>query len=90
MSLPQVEKQRSNLSHELNDLSERLDEAGGATAAQADLNKKREVELTKLRREIEEAHLQAEQQIATLKKKSQDTQNELGEQIDNLVKVKGK
>ena len=29
-----VEKQRSELSRELDDLSERLDEAGGATAAQ--------------------------------------------------------
>ena len=30
----QVEKQRAELQRELEDLSERLDEAGGATAAQ--------------------------------------------------------
>ena len=29
-----VEKQRNELQHELEDLSDRLDEAGGATAAQ--------------------------------------------------------
>merc|ERR1719239_721990 len=48
-----VEKQRTELSRELDDLSERLDEAGGATAAQIELNKKREQELLKLRRDAE-------------------------------------
>lgn len=32
--LPQVEKQRSDLSRDLEDLSDRLEEAGGATSAQ--------------------------------------------------------
>merc|ERR1712002_93510 len=35
------EKQRGTLARELDDLSERLDEAGGATSAQIELNKKR-------------------------------------------------
>ena len=43
---------------ELDDLAERLDEAGGATAAQVELNKKREAELAKLRRDLEEATIQ--------------------------------
>lgn len=33
-----VEKQRAELSHEMDDLAERLDEAGGATAAQIDVS----------------------------------------------------
>jgi len=33
----QVEKQRTELQNELNDLSQRLDEAGGATQAQVSL-----------------------------------------------------
>ena len=33
-----VDKQRAELARELDDLSDRLDEAGGATAAQLDLN----------------------------------------------------
>lgn len=37
---------------ELEELSDRLDEAGGATQAQIELNKKREAELTKLRRDL--------------------------------------
>merc|ERR1719348_1701186 len=39
-----AERQRSDMARELEDLSERLDEAGGATAAQIELNKKREAE----------------------------------------------
>lgn len=37
---------------DLNELSDRLDEAGGATQAQVELNKKREAELSKLRRDL--------------------------------------
>merc|ERR1711976_790757 len=37
-----AEKQRGALARELDDLSERVEEAGGATQAQVDLNKKRE------------------------------------------------
>ena len=36
-------------------MSERLEEAGGATAAQVELNKRRETEMAKLRRDLEEA-----------------------------------
>merc|ERR1711936_318397 len=36
----QAEKQRGTLARELDDLTERVDEAGGATAAQIELNKK--------------------------------------------------
>ena len=49
-----AERQRSDLSRELEDLGDRLDEAGGATAAQIELNKKRESELLKLRKDLEE------------------------------------
>merc|ERR1712025_89209 len=85
-----VEKQRSELARELDDLSERLDEAGGATAAQIELNKKREQELLKLRRDLEENQLQHEAAISSLRKKSQDAQNEMSDQIDQLQKVKNR
>ncbi len=55
-----VEKQRADLSRELEEISERLEEAGGATAAQIEMNKKREAELHKLRRDLEESTLQHE------------------------------
>uniref|UniRef100_A0A8C1Y9V2 Myosin heavy chain 7 n=1 Tax=Cyprinus carpio TaxID=7962 RepID=A0A8C1Y9V2_CYPCA len=85
-----VEKQRADLSRELEEISERLEEAGGATAAQIEMNKKREAELQKLRRDLEEATLQHEATSATLRKKHSDSVADLGEQIDNLQRVKQK
>lgn len=40
------------MQNELEELGDRLDEAGGATQAQMELNKKREAELAKLRRDL--------------------------------------
>ncbi len=78
------------MSRELEEISERLEEAGGATAAQIEMNKKREAELHKLRRALEEATLQHEATAATLRKKHADSVADLGEQIDNLQRVKQK
>uniref|UniRef100_A0A8C9X6T4 Myosin heavy chain, fast skeletal muscle-like n=1 Tax=Sander lucioperca TaxID=283035 RepID=A0A8C9X6T4_SANLU len=85
-----VEKQRADLSRELEEISERLEEAGGATATQIEMNKKREAEFQKLRRDLEESTLQHEATAATLRKKQADSVAELGEQIDNLQRVKQK
>uniref|UniRef100_A0A8C9LAM7 Myosin motor domain-containing protein n=1 Tax=Pavo cristatus TaxID=9049 RepID=A0A8C9LAM7_PAVCR len=85
-----VEKQRAEVSRELEELSERLEEAGGATSAQLEMNKKREVEFLKLRRDLEEATLQHESTAAALRKKHADSVAELSEQIDNLQRVKQK
>uniref|UniRef100_A0A8C1GAY8 Myosin heavy chain 7 n=1 Tax=Cyprinus carpio TaxID=7962 RepID=A0A8C1GAY8_CYPCA len=85
-----VEKQRADLARELEEISERLEEAGGATAAQIEMNKKRETEFQKLRRDLEEATLQHEATAATLRKKQADSVADLGEQIDNLQRVKQK
>ncbi|KAA0705099.1 Myosin-7 Myosin heavy chain 7 [Triplophysa tibetana] len=85
-----VEKQRADLARELEDISERLEEAGGATAAQIEMNKKRDAELQKLRRDLEETTLHHEATAATLRKKHADSVADLGEQIDNLQRVKQK
>ncbi|XP_029466747.1 myosin-4-like [Rhinatrema bivittatum] len=85
-----IEKQRSDLSRELEEISERLEEAGGATSVQIEMNKKREAEFQKLRRDLEEATLQHEATAAALRKKQADSVAELGEQIDNLQRVKQK
>ncbi|XP_070251085.1 myosin-8 [Myotis yumanensis] len=89
-SRAKAEKQRSDLSRELEEISERLEEAGGATSAQVEMNKKREAEFQKMRRDLEEATLQHEATAATLRKKHADSMAELGEQIDNLQRVKQK
>ncbi|XP_015665890.1 myosin-1B-like isoform X2 [Protobothrops mucrosquamatus] len=89
-SRAKAEKQRADLSRELEEISERLEEAGGATAAQIEMNKKRESEFQKMRRDLEEATLQHEATAAALRKKHADSAAELGEQIDNLQRVKQK
>jgi len=85
-----AERQRSDLAREIEDLGERLDEAGGATSAQIELNKKREAELQKLRKDLEEANIQHETVLNGLKKKHQDAVQEMNEQIDQLQKMKSK
>ncbi|XP_077387191.1 myosin-4-like [Festucalex cinctus] len=85
-----VEKQRSDLSREIEEVSERLEEAGGATASQIEMNKKRETEFLKIRRDLEEATLHHEATSAALRKKHADSMAELGEQIDNLQRIKQK
>ncbi|XP_069367056.1 myosin-7-like [Paralichthys olivaceus] len=85
-----VEKQRADLARELEEISERLEEAGGATSVQIEMNKKREAEFQKLRRDLEEATLQHEATAASLRKKQADSVADLGEQIDNLQRVKQK
>ncbi|XP_069654933.1 myosin heavy chain, skeletal muscle, adult isoform X2 [Haliaeetus albicilla] len=89
-SRAKAEKHRADLSRELEEISERLEEAGGATAAQIDMIKKREAEFQKMRRDLEEATLQHEATAAALRKKHADSTAELGEQIDNLQRVKQK
>ncbi|XP_015418028.1 PREDICTED: myosin-3 [Myotis davidii] len=85
-----AEKQRCDYARELEELSERLEEAGGVTSTQIELNKKREAEFLKLRRDLEEATLQHEATAAALRKKHADSVAELAEQIDNLQRVKQK
>merc|ERR1712080_696324 len=85
-----AERQRSDLARELEGLGDRLGEAGGATAAQIELNKKRETEVGKLRKDLEEAHIQQETTLIGLKKKHQDAIAEMSEQIDQLNRMKTK
>ncbi|CAF0942947.1 unnamed protein product [Didymodactylos carnosus] len=75
-----TEKQRADLAREIDEMNDRLEEAGGATSSQVEMNKKREGELAKLRRDLEEANLQHEATAAQLRKKHQDAVNEMGEQ----------
>lgn len=78
------------MQRELEEISERLDEAGGATQAQAEMNKKREAELARLRRDLEEANMNHEGQLTGLRKKHNDAVAEMGDQLDQLQKGKAK
>ena len=85
-----AERQRSDLAREMESLGERLNEATGTTAAQIELNKKRESELSKMRKDIEEAKIQQEATVISLRKKQQDAIYEMTEQIDQLSQMKAK
>uniref|UniRef100_A0A6Q2Y779 Myosin-7B n=1 Tax=Esox lucius TaxID=8010 RepID=A0A6Q2Y779_ESOLU len=85
-----LEKQQGDVARELEELSEKLEEAGGATSTQIEVNKKRELDFLKMRRDLEEAMLHHETTVAGLRKKHADSVAELGEQIDSLQRVKQK
>merc|ERR1719309_121158 len=85
-----AERQRSDLAREMESLGERLNEATGTTAAQIELNKKRGSEVTKMRKDLEEANIQRDATITSLKRKQQDAIAEMSEQIDQLGKMKAK
>uniref|UniRef100_A0A8D2N803 Myosin-7B n=1 Tax=Zonotrichia albicollis TaxID=44394 RepID=A0A8D2N803_ZONAL len=85
-----AEKHCAELARELEETRGSLEEAGGATTAQTELSKKREAEFQKMRRDLEEATLQHEATASALRKKHADSTAELGEQIDNLQRVKQK
>merc|ERR1712209_114669 len=85
-----AERQRSDLAREIEQLGDRYDEASGATVAQVELNKKREAEIVKLRKDVEEANIASESVLSNLKRKQGDAVLEMQEQIDALAKMKAK
>ena len=85
-----AERQRSDLSRTLDGMTDRLSEASDTTNAQVELNKKREAEVSKLRKDIEECKIQFEAVIIGLQKKQQDSVAEMGEQVEQLQKMKCK
>ena len=52
------------------------------------MNKKREAELAKLRRDLEEANMAHENQLSALRKKHNDAVGEMTDQLDRLQKQK--
>merc|ERR1711899_505188 len=85
-----AEKNRSLLSRDIEDLGQKLEDAGNNTATQIELNKKREAELGKLKNELDEANIQHEGVLAALRQKHNNNMAELGDQIDSLNKMKAK
>ncbi len=86
----QVEKQKNDLSRELEDLNDRLEEQGGVTAVQTDLNRKREAELTQVRVDMEKQAEEHELAMSDVRKKHTKAAGELEEQLETLKKGKSK
>merc|ERR1719175_361274 len=85
-----AEKNRTILSRDIQDLGNRLEEAGSNTSTQVELNKKREAELLKLKADLEEVSIAHEGTLAALRQKHNNNMAEMGEQIDVLNKNKAK
>uniref|UniRef100_A0A0R3RHL6 Myosin motor domain-containing protein n=1 Tax=Elaeophora elaphi TaxID=1147741 RepID=A0A0R3RHL6_9BILA len=85
-----LDRAKSDLQRELDEISQRLDEQGGATAAQIELNKKREAEMAKLKRDLEENNMNHDLQISALRKKHNDAVAELSDQLEQMQKLKAK
>merc|ERR1719411_1842437 len=85
-----AEKNRSLLSRDIEDLGQKLEDAGNNTSTQIELNKKREAELFKLKAELEELNIAHEGTLAALRQKHNNNMAEMGEQIDSLNKMKAK
>merc|ERR1712079_442880 len=89
-SRARADKGRGQLRRELDELHEKLEETGSNTAAQIALNTRREEELAKLKMELDESNITHESTLAMLRQKHNASISELGEQIDNLNKLKAK
>lgn len=85
-----IEREKADLSVQVIQLSERLEEAEGGAESQFEINKKRDTELLKLRRLLEDVHIESEETAAILKKKHQEIVVDFQDQIDTLAKCKSR
>ena len=85
-----AEKNRADLSRDIGDLAEKLEDAGNNTATQIELNKKREAELAKLKAELDESNISHEGTLAALRQKHNNNMSQMGDDIDGLNKMKAK
>merc|ERR1712042_388917 len=85
-----IEHEKQNLQMQIISLSERLTEGESGSESQLEINRKREAEMAKLRKLLEDVHNESEQQIHTLRTKHQTSMMELQEQIERMSREKEK
>ena len=85
-----AEKNRALISRDIEDIGEKLEDAGNNTQTQIELNKKREGELIKLKSDMEESNIMFESTLANTRSKHNAVISEMASQIDDLNKSKGK
>jgi chromosome segregation ATPase len=85
-----IERERSDLTIQLIGLSERLEEAEGSSESVNEMNKKRDAELAKLRKLLEDVHLESEETAHHLRQKHQAAVAEMQDQMDQIQKAKNK
>merc|ERR1719244_551159 len=85
-----VEREKADFSVQVIQLSERIEEVEAGADGQIEINRKRDTELAKLRKLLEDVHLESEQSLHIMKKKHQEAIVDFQDQIDILTKSKGK
>merc|ERR1711931_348257 len=85
-----VEREKADFSVQVIQLTERIEEVEAGADGQIEINRKRDAELAKLRKLLEDVHLEAEQTQHMLKKKHQEAIVDFQDQIDILTKSKHK
>jgi len=81
----------SSSSHqELIEIKERAEIAEASSLAQAEQIKRKESEITRLKRQIDELQKEQVQVIADMRKKHQETLDDFGEQLEQMQKAKTK
>lgn len=85
-----IEREKADLSVQVIGLQERLEEAEGGAESQWEINKRRDTELQKLRKVLEDVHLESEETAALLRKKHQEVINDYQEQLDSVAKSKSR
>merc|ERR1711892_1572188 len=85
-----VEQEKQSLQMQIISISGRLTEAEHGSESQLEINRKREAEMAKLRKLLEDVHTESEQQIHVLRTKHQTAMMELQEQIERVTREKEK
>lgn len=85
-----IEREKADLSVTVIQLNERIEEVEAGADGQIEINRKRDAELAKLRKLLEDIHLESEQTQHTLKKKHNEAVADFQDQIDILTKSRTK
>lgn len=84
------DKTKGSIQAALDEINDSLDEESGKTTAQIELNKKKDLEIMRLRQDLEEANTSHESQLALMRKTNTDNVAELTEKLENVQKSKAK
>merc|ERR1712179_435895 len=85
-----VEREKSTLSVQVIQLQERMEEVEAGADGQYEINRKRDSELAKLRKLLEDVRLESEQSLHIMKKKHSEAVADFQDQVDVLTKSRGK
>lgn len=85
-----IEREKGDLSINVIQMHERLEEAEAGVDGHIEMNRKRDTEMHKLRKMLEDAHLESEDSMHMLKKKHAESTQELADQLESTTKSRAK